>query len=90
LVDIPARYGGEEFTVILPETTSAGAKIAAERLRRLVENSVKVDRIKVTISIGVSSYEKSNAPITAEELIKQADEQLYKAKYEGRNKICVA
>lgn len=90
LVDMPARYGGEEFVVILPETPSAGAKIAAERLRRLVENSVKMDRIKVTISIGISSYEKSNVQINAEQLIKQADEQLYKAKYEGRNKVCAA
>ncbi len=89
LVDITARYGGEEFAIILPETPLEGARIAAERLRRVVENSVKVNNAKVTISIGIASCDKLNTPLTPEQLIKQADEQLYRAKYEGRNKVCL-
>ena len=90
LVDISARYGGEEFAIILPETPLSGAKVAAERLRRVIENSVKVDKTKITISIGISSYEKSNTQMAIEQFIKQADEQLYRAKYEGRNRVCAA
>lgn len=90
LVDITARYGGEEFAIILPETPLEGARIAAERLRRVVENSVKVEKTKVTISIGIASCDKLNTALTPEQLIKQADEQLYRAKYEGRNRVCLS
>lgn len=87
--DIVARYGGEEFVVILPETTLDGARTFAERLRLLVENHVVQSRagpLKVTISIGVASHGAEDTS-TKEDLIKQADAALYRAKAEGRNRV---
>lgn len=88
LSDYPCRYGGEEMAVILSETSKKDAAVAAEKLRKLVEKSVKeIEGIRVTISLGVSTYlEKMNEP---GDLIKAADECLYKAKQSGRNKVVV-
>lgn len=91
--DLPARYGGEEFALILPETDQQGATAIAE----LIHNQVAQTEIPhkessisqfLTVSIGLAALpdaEKINSPI---ELIKLADEQLYRAKHEGRNKTC--
>jgi diguanylate cyclase (GGDEF)-like protein len=91
--DIPGRYGGEEFLVILPETTSQHALIAAERIRNKVDSfkfeaqpgSKKTTHI--TISIGVCSYPDYGR--TKEDLISFADAALYQAKKEGKNKSTV-
>ena len=86
--DLLYRYGGEEMVVIMPETNIEGAVIPVQRLRRMVEeydfnyNGVKA---KVTISIGLTmNYQdfKSSA-----ELLKSADDSLYRAKEEGRNRV---
>lgn len=85
------RYGGEEFIVILPETDLTVAWITAERLReKFEEKEFPVDAeggatetISRTLSIGIACYEKG---ITPEELIKRADDAMYKAKQEGKNK----
>jgi len=91
--DLPARYGGEEFMAILPETDYKGAFAFAERLRKKVESSTYThpetgQPLKVTISVGVATF-----PLHADEkneLIKQADEALYRAKESGRNRVCIA
>jgi diguanylate cyclase (GGDEF)-like protein len=84
-----ARYGGEEFAVVLPETTREGAVSAAERIRETVEShSFRFeDRpYRVTISVGVATTTGDKA-LTPSELIRQADEHLYQAKREGRNRV---
>jgi diguanylate cyclase (GGDEF)-like protein len=84
-----ARYGGEEFAVVLPETTRDGAVHIAERIRGLVgaqpfvfENRTYV----LTVSIGVATTTGEEA-LTPVELLRRADERLYQAKRDGRNRV---
>ena len=89
LPDLPARYGGEEFAVVMPETTLADARTVAEHLRQLVAQHpfhYLERKYQVTISLGVAgtSGEDWLAP---SELIRQADENLYEAKRQGRNRV---
>lgn len=89
--DIAARFGGEEFIFILPQTSLKGGVQFAERLRKTVEKykfQALGHEIPVTISLGVSSYH-NKLPYTLDEIIKNADEALYRAKASGRNKVCV-
>lgn len=85
--DFLARYGGEEFAVLLPKTHLAGALTVAERvsteLKKLV---VGPPGLKVTASFGVSGF-PGRSVSTPEQLISTADQALYRAKREGRNKI---
>jgi two-component system, cell cycle response regulator len=91
--DVLARYGGEEFVVLAREPDFAGARILAERMRRLVENaqcSWQETDVKVTISVGLTLAELSEkSQLSCEQdLIAAADRALYMAKQRGRN--CVA
>ena len=89
--DLAFRYGGEEFTVFLPSTDAGGGRIAAERTRKNIENSVfekGTHNLRVTMSIGVSTC-PDNAH-TAKDLILTADKALYKAKETGKNKVIVS
>jgi diguanylate cyclase (GGDEF)-like protein len=86
--DISARYGGEEFISCLPDTNKQEAFHAAERLRKTIAESVFVHnnkKISITISIGVSQFPDNG--VTLEELVRTADEMLYKAKREGKNRV---
>ena len=88
-IDIAGRFGGEEFCVILPDTDRPGARYAAERIRQAVEaGSIKAYdvEVKITVSLGVSTYPEDGTRI--EELTDKADWALYRAKREGRNRIC--
>ncbi|WP_300362081.1 GGDEF domain-containing protein [Hydrogenimonas sp.] len=87
--DIAVRYGGEEFLVLLHESTKEGAVKVAETIRKDFSKRTiyaKKDRIKKTISIGISFYPES-AAISLREAIKFADIALYRAKESGRNQI---
>jgi diguanylate cyclase (GGDEF)-like protein len=84
--DFIARYGGEEFCCLLPETSPDGAEMAAEHIRAHIEemeNHFEGKSIKVTISLGISSFAAEDTPET---LLKRADDALYQAKHSGRNR----
>jgi diguanylate cyclase (GGDEF)-like protein len=86
--DIIARYGGEEFVIILPETGAQGAEVAAERLRREVEDyTFRLDGedVHITMSFGVAEMLPTDQDHT--EIIKNADYAMYKAKNSGRNRV---
>jgi diguanylate cyclase (GGDEF)-like protein/PAS domain S-box-containing protein len=89
-IDYAGRYGGEEFVVILPELDQAKAIEMAERVRKVVEErKVEVDAtdgVFITISIGVASFPTHG--VTPESLFEVADQAMYKAKRNGRNKVC--
>jgi diguanylate cyclase (GGDEF)-like protein len=87
-VDSVYRYGGEELAVIARETDLLGAGRLAERLRRVVEHTFRGAATPVTISIGVATMPEQAA--TVEELLHAADEALYRAKREGRNRVVLA
>jgi len=90
--DFCARYGGEEFVVILPNTTSNGAIKIAERIRANIEKSAIVHENSlpmgiVTLSLGVATLEVAT-DISYEKLIQQSDIALYRAKEQGKNRVC--
>ena len=92
--DIVARYGGEEFAVILPETESPGAKALAEKIRKGVEDLGVPHGASdvgdcVTVSLGVVSVSTTDM-VSPEQVVAWADEALYLAKKNGRNRIEVA
>jgi two-component system cell cycle response regulator len=92
-IDLAARYGGEEFALVLPYTDGGGAGVVAERLRRTIEKhgflqGSGAPEARVTVSIGVAVCPIHAA--TAEEIILRADAMLYRAKRDGKNRICVS
>jgi len=96
-VDLIARYGGEEFAIILPETTKQGGLEAAERIREAAackRFKVYDEETRVTVSIGVASFPADMGHTLTEyypdiplELLQHADQALYQAKKEGRNRV---
>ena len=84
-----ARYGGEEFVIVLPETNREQAVALAESIRRLVEALI-IDfegvKIRVTVSIGVCEFDPLKHS-TPQDLLKEADKNLYVAKQRGRNRV---
>jgi two-component system cell cycle response regulator len=90
-IDLVGRYGGEEMVVLLPATDTAGAEVAAERIRAAVEAGplavVGDEPVNGTASIGVASFPAMAK--TPEDLFAAADRALYAAKHEGRNRVVV-
>ncbi|MEA2574042.1 MAG: hypothetical protein QOH93_1340 [Chloroflexia bacterium] len=95
-VDVPARFGGEEFAILLPNTDLEGAQQAAEHLRQMIARDPLTvtleggleDELHVTASFGVASMPAECAEDRA--LIKAADQALYRAKRNGRNRVELA
>jgi len=90
-VDTPARLGGEEFVVLMPETTLRQSHEAAERIRRAIEArtvSWNGRPLSVTVSIGAASCPDCTS--ATGEVLKLADEALYRAKADGRNRVASA
>jgi two-component system cell cycle response regulator len=89
-IDLACRIGGEEFVVVMPETDMAVAATVAERLRRKIASEPfpieqGAQSVNVTISIGIAAQE--GAQDTAAQLLKRADQALYRAKRNGRNRV---
>jgi two-component system, cell cycle response regulator len=89
-IDLACRYGGEEFVLVMPETDMAVAAMVAERLRRriaaepfAIQQGSRV--IPVTISIGIAALRGKDD--TAANVLKRADQALYRAKRDGRNRV---
>ncbi len=86
-VDIVGRFGGEEFMVILSETDVDGGVIFAQKVRKKVQKAkfmYKKKRIEITLSAGVSERKKNSS---LDNVMKSADDNLYKAKKSGRNQV---
>lgn len=89
---LPARYGGEEFSVILPKLSTDESKELAERIRKMVASRTLKNRSTgeslgaVTISIGVTYYHFGES---ISQFIKRADDALYAAKGQGRNRVII-
>ena len=86
--DVASRYGGEEFVAYLPETDAVEALTAAERLRQVLAQRVFLHQaraIRLTISMGISHYPHYGTQLEA--LVQAADERLYRAKREGKNRV---
>ncbi len=90
--DLGARYGGEEFACVLPETDFEGALAIAEGIRTQIESlriphaySTVADHVTVSIGIATELCVPGGSP---QELIGEADRQLYRAKMGGRNRVC--
>lgn len=89
--DYAFRYGGDEFVVVLPATDSAGAIVAAERIRKKVEQNmfcVDGEDIKITLSIGIATY--PDHAKSRQDIIKMADEAMYNGKNKSRNIVLMA
>jgi len=88
--DVFGRYGGEEFLVLLPGQDAASARLVGERLREAVEAAVvdwQGEALRFTISIGMAVLREGDDP---GKLLARADKALYRAKREGRNRVCAA
>jgi two-component system cell cycle response regulator len=89
-IDLACRLGGEEFVIVMPETDMAVATIVAERLRRRIASepfaiAQGTKTIEVTISIGIATLD--TADDNAATILKRADQALYRAKRDGRNRV---
>ncbi len=87
-IDTAARLGGEEFSVILPGVDSKGAMVAAERIRKAIEDT-ELDTIgHITASIGVATFLEHSDNI--DEIIELTDQAMYQSKRDGRNRVTLA
>lgn len=91
--DIVGRYGGDEFLIVLPDVDLASAKRCAERVFDNVTSRTVDDggrRTRVTLSVGVACFDPPSQQSMANELILSADRALYRAKEQGRARVCVS
>ena len=89
-IDVVSRYGGDEFAIILPQTDEQGARVVAERIIKNISNikgSSGQKSIKITISIGGVSIRKPKPQCKIADIVRNADESLFKAKIAGKNKV---
>jgi len=91
--DLLARYGGEEFVALLPETDAAGAQLVASKMLQAVANlgvphAGALTEAHITVSIGVATLQPGRTTSSAN-LLEAADQALYQAKVEGRNRISI-
>lgn len=83
-VDVAGRWGGEEFLVLMPEADGEKAKQVAEKLRKVIASHQFAAVGQVTASFGVTQYKPGE---TAQTLLRRADDAVYLAKHQGRNRV---
>ena len=88
-INVVSRYGGDEFAVLLVETSKAGARLYADRIREVVAKYPFSHGKVITASFGVAALPDDEAS-TAEDLFRSADEALYAAKRAGKNQVAAA
>ncbi len=90
-LDIVGRYGGDEFMIILPKADTSVARLVAERIRTVIATCMMLDNtntvFSVTVSQGIASYEWGES---VNSFIARADEMLYRAKKNNRNRVEVS
>jgi two-component system, cell cycle response regulator len=87
-IDLARRYGGEEFVIVMPETDMAVAAIVAERLRRRIAAepfAIQEGARKIPVTIGIAGFRDREDSAAA--MLKRADQALYQAKRDGRNRV---
>jgi len=92
-IDLACRLGGEEFVVVMPDTDLAKAYLVGERLRQCIAAAPfyageRIGTLEVTASVGVAALEFADD--TPELILKRADQALYCAKRDGRNRVVAA
>ena len=83
--DIFARLGGDEFAILLPESDYSESNNLIKRIKKTIETELKKNNWPITVSIGAITYK--NFENTISEMIKQADDFMYKVKKDGKNNI---
>lgn len=89
--DYAFRYGGDEFVMVLPDTSSEGARIAAERIRATIADTdfiIDGVHLRMTVSVGLAAFPEHAK--TQREIIRMADEAMYSGKHKSRNIVFVA
>jgi diguanylate cyclase (GGDEF)-like protein len=89
--DAVGRYGGEEFVAVLPRCTSEEAQALMEDVRKRFQDiSFSVDQcsFNVTLSVGIAAYRPGM--VRSDQLLQEADAALYRAKADGRNRVCLS
>ncbi|WP_027363512.1 GGDEF domain-containing protein [Desulfotruncus alcoholivorax] len=88
--DLAVRFGGEEFVIVLPATDFANARIPLERIQSQIAAERILPEVEgLTVSIGVAGY-AGRGSVDPDELIRQADEAMYRAKGLGKNRVNIA
>jgi len=87
-INVICRYGGDEFAVLLVETSKAGARLYADRIRQVLATYPFANGRRVTASFGIAALPEDVEP-AADDLIRAADEALYAAKRAGKNRVSV-
>ncbi|HVQ75728.1 MAG TPA: GGDEF domain-containing protein [Candidatus Binatia bacterium] len=88
-INVICRYGGDEFAVLLVETDATGARVYADRLRAALAEFPFAHRRRVTFSVGIAAL-PLDAALTADDLVRVADDALYTAKRAGKDRVVAA
>jgi diguanylate cyclase (GGDEF)-like protein len=84
--DVVARLGGDEFAILLPETDAVAAEAVIRKVQGTVDDLLREGRWDVTMSIGLLSCD--HPPDSSDEALRKADALMYRAKSEGKNRVC--
>jgi len=84
--DVVARLGGDEFAILLPETDAVSAEAVIRKVQGMIDELFREGRWDVTMSIGLLTWE--NPPDSCDQALRKADALMYRAKSEGKNRVC--